>query len=217
IAPFQGTQPAQSYPEIILYSADLTALLALLEKQAKPQLVDWFVNKIRSLHLAGAEFAVIASNTPHMVFEEIQARSPIPLLSIVEATLKKVLSLGLKRPGLLGTGFTMKSDYYQKVFRRQGLEIAVPDAVDQQLIHQRLFTEIELGIIKESTRQELLEVIRRMKEKSAIDSVILGCTELPLILTRDGLGLPFLNTAAIHVESILRYSLGSDSFGEGAI
>jgi aspartate racemase len=143
-----------------------------------------------------------------VVFDEVQERSPLPLISILEETCRKTKEMGFKKPGLLGTGFTMRADFYQKVFSREGLPLAVPEEADIDLIHKRLFTEIELGIIKDSTRQELIEIIGRMVEKHGIDSIILGCTELPLILDKPEYGVPVLNTTQIHVDAIVRECRG---------
>ena len=204
---FRGHVGGKNYPDIIIYSADLTELLEIMEGKSLERLTAWLLARVEALHRAGAEFAVIASNTPHVVFAEVAARSPLPLISIVEATCMKARRLGLQRPGLLGTKFTMQADFFQKPFREQGMEVVVPSAEEQQLIHEKLFTEIELGIIKDETRDSLLAIVKRMIERDAIDSLILGCTELPLILPGDGHGIPFLNTTAIHVESIVRYCL----------
>jgi aspartate racemase len=196
-----------SYPEIIIYSVNLAELMSILEEGNRSKLVDWLVDKTDSLFKAGAAFAVIGSNTPHVVYDEVRSRSPIPMLSIVEETRNKVLSLGLKKPGLMGTKFTMESDFFIKPFSRQGISVILPEKEDQELIHHRLFAEIELGIIKDSTREELLAIVRRMIGRHSIDSLILGCTELPLILTGDKYGIPFLNTTAIHAESVVKYCL----------
>lgn len=197
-----------NYPDIIIYSADLTALLQILEAKALDKLVEWLLDRVEALRRAGAEFAVIASNTPHVVFDEVARRSPLPLLSIVEETCRKAENLGVRRPGLMGTRFTMEADFFRKPFHLRGMSIVVPSAEEQQFIHEKLFSEIELGIIKESTREGLLAIVQKMIERDAIDSLILGCTELPLILVRDEFGIPFLNTTAIHVEGIVRYCLG---------
>jgi len=195
-------------PEIIIYSANLAELMPILANRNRSKLTDWLVEKVESLFRAGAEFAVIGSNTPHLVYNEVRSRAPIPMLSIIEATCNKTLSLGLKKPGLMGTKFTMESDFFQKPFREEGLSVVLPDRKDQELIHNRLFSEIELGIIKDSTREEFLSVVKKMIDRHSIDSLILGCTELPLILTRDEYGIPFLNTTAIHAESIVKYCIG---------
>jgi len=177
----------------------------LVEAGELERLADWLLEKVVALHRAGAEFAVIASNTPHVVFDDIQSKSPVPMLSIVEKTCKKAREKGLKRLGLLGTRFTMESDFYEKAFADKQMALFVPDREERELIHHRLFSEIELGIFKDSTRQELLSIVKKLIERHTIDAVILGCTELPLILTKDEFGIPFLNTTAIHVESIVKF------------
>jgi aspartate racemase len=204
-------RPSPIYPEIIVYSASLTDLMQILGAKDWGKLTDWLVERVEALHRAGAEFAVIGSNTSHIVFEEVRSRSPIAMLSIIEETCKKAQGLGLKKLGLMGTKFTMQSDFFQKPFHKRGMSVVVPGEVDQQLIHDRLFSEIELGIIKDSTRAELLSIVQRMMHKDGIDSVILGCTELPLILDKDEYGIPFLNTTAIHVESIVKYCIGKET------
>ena len=160
-----------------------------------------------SLHKAGAEFAVIGSNTPHVVFDKVRSSSPIPMLSIVEETRKNAQERGLKKLGLLGTSFTMESDFFKKPFGDNKMEVIVPEKADQELIHHRLFSEIELGIFKDS-REELLSIVKKMIDKHYIDALILGCTELPLILDKDEFGIPFLNTTAIHAESIVNFCVG---------
>jgi aspartate racemase len=196
-----------SYPEIIIYSANLTELMGILEAGDWPGLVAWLVARIEALDRAGADFVAIASNTPHIVFEEVLARSPLPLLSIVEETCRRAQGLGLKRPGLMGTKFTMDSDLYQRTFHPNGMPVVVPAPAERKIIQQKLFSEIELGIIRDETRDQLLAIARRMIEQENIDSLILGCTELPLILTTDAYGIPFLNTTAIHISGIVKYCL----------
>ncbi len=205
IGAFKGERTSFDYPEIIIYSAALSKFLQLADGEKWEQLAEWLLDMVKALHRAGAEFTAIASNSPHVVFAEVSSRSPVPMLSIVEAACARAKAMGLRKLGLLGTAFTMKADFYQRVFRDQGLSLVVPEEQDQKLIQDRLFSEIELGIIKDATRQELLAVVKRMIEKQSIDSVVLGCTELPLILDRDELGIPFLNTTAIHAEAIARY------------
>lgn len=105
----------------------------------------------------------------------------------------------------------MESDFYQRLFEANGMGVFVPEKKDQELIHHRLFTEIELGIIKDSTRDELLSIVKKLIDGYRIDALILGCTELPLILNKDEFGIPFLNTTAIHVESIVNYCIGKEA------
>jgi aspartate racemase len=208
IGAFNTKYPDLGYPEIIIYSAELKKLLRLVRTENWPALSDWLLGMISSLHMAGAEFAAIASNTPHIVFDKIRPKSPIPLVSIVEETCRKAREMGLKKIGLMGTKLTMGAGFYKKPFISNGISIIVPGSQEQLVIQHWLFSEIELGIIKDSTREELMMIAKRMVEEDRIDSLILGCTELPLILTESRYGIPFLNTAAIHCESIIRHCIG---------
>ena len=165
IGAFQNNGIGPEYPEIIVYSVNLAELMQILEKQNLSKLADRLVEKVDTLFKAGAEFAVIGSNTPHVVFNEVRSRSPIPMLSIVEATCKKAFYLGLKKPGLMGTKFTMKSDFFHKPFHERGIPVVLPGKEDQELIHHRIFSEIELGIIKDSTREDLLSLALKKKRK----------------------------------------------------
>ena len=211
ISAFHGEQADFGYPEIIIYSANLSSLMKILDAKDWGVLTDWLLEKVIALKKAGAEFAVIGSNTPHIVFDKVRSRSPIPMLSIVEETCKNAQKRGFKKLGLLGTRFTMESDFFKKPFIENEMAVVVPEKADQEVIHHRLLSEIELGIIKDSTREELLSIVKKMIDKHMIDALILGCTELPLILTKDEFGIPFLNTTAIHAESIVKYCIGKET------
>lgn len=196
-----------SNPEIIIYSMDMNSVLDLVAQEQWDALVDLLLDGIEVLQRAGADFGFISANTPHMVFDRVSELSPIPLLSIVEETCRHIRRSGLRKVGLLGTKFTMSSDFYQKACRKDGVQLFVPDEDEQDYIHDKLMTEIELGVFLDETRNGLLGIVRRMIEEDSIEGIILGCTELPLILTKDELGIPFLNTTQIHVEGIIRHYL----------
>ena len=207
IAAFNARYDEMAYPEVIIYSVNIDEFMKFVETKNWPGLSEWLLEKISSIHRAGAQFAVIASNTPHIVFDEIKSKSPIPLLSIVEETCNKAQEMDLKNVGLMGTKLTMEADFYKKPFISKGMSVVVPSEKEQQFIHHKLFSEIELGIFKDSTREELLAIAKRMVDEEGVDALILGCTELPLILTQSKYGIPFLNTTAIHCESIIKYCL----------
>jgi len=207
IAAFNARYDEMTYPEIIIYSVNIDEFMKFVETENWPGLSEWLLEKISSIHQAGAQFAVIASNTPHIVFDEIKSKSPIPLLSIVEETCNKAQEMDLKNVGLMGTKLTMAADFYKKPFVSKGMSVVVPSEEEQQLIHHKLFSEIELGIFKDSTREKLLAIAKRMVDEEGVDALILGCTELPLILTESKYGIPFLNTTAIHCESIIKHCL----------
>lgn len=209
---FRQRESGLAIPEIIIYSADVNILLELAEAREWNKLVEWLVEMVNALHNAGAEFAVIGSNTPHIVFDKVKSMSPLPMLSIVDETCKRASNMKLKKLGLMGTKFTMESDFFQKAFHDAGISIIVPMKDEQQFIHNKIISEIALGIIKNSTRQELLSIAKRMIDEDSIDGLILGCTELPLILEKDEYGIPFLKTTAIHIDSIVDYCIGKNRY-----
>jgi aspartate racemase len=165
-------------------------------------MADYLLEEIGKLARAGANFGLISANTPHIVFDELAPKSPIPLISIVEATCAAAKARGLKKLALFGTRFTMQGTFYPKVFSHEGIELFMPDAKEQAYLHDKYLNELVPGKFLPETRVGLLAIVDRMKAKSNIDGVILGGTELPLIL-RDAEhnGIPFLNTTKIHVEA----------------
>jgi aspartate racemase len=196
------------YPPLLLYSVSLSRMLELQRADRGEELVELLLGAAQALHRGGATLALVASNTPHRYFDELAARSPLPLLSIVEATADRAVALGLRRLGLLGTGFTMAADFYPRVFARRRLSVIVPTPEEQAYIHERIFAELEEGRVVPETRDRFLDIVARLKEQDSIDGVILGCTELPLMFPGDELRLPFLNTSRIHVEAALERLLG---------
>lgn len=202
---FKNEQGIMDYPEIIIYSINLSVFLDLMKAKKYDEIVALLIARLEALKNAGADFAAITANTPHLLFDRIQEKSPIPLISIVEATCDYAAEKGFKKPGLFGTGFTMASDFYQDTFRKQGMEVVVPEDEDRMVINEKLFTEIELGIFKDETRTLLVRHIGKLVQKKGIDSLILGCTEFPLILTEPSYaGIPMLNTTKIHVDAIVK-------------
>jgi aspartate racemase len=209
---FKDSGTALNYPEILIYSVNMSEFIGLMNDNNYSKAATLLLEKINALKKAGADFAAISANTPHLMFNEISKQSPLPLVSIVEATCAGFLRKGLKRPGLIGTGFTMNATFYQDVFKRHNIEVLVPDKDDREVINYKLFTEIELGIFKDETRQLLIDLISKMVQNQSIDSLILGCTEFPLILTEGSYaGIPMLNTTKIHVDAIVKYCLLDDN------
>lgn len=202
IATYQQRRPDGSNPPVIINSIDMQTMLALIASNALDEVTTYLSTAIDTLVRAGADVALLASNTPHVVFDALERRSRIPLISIVEATFDVAKALNLTRVGLLGTRFTMQSAAYPSVFTRRGIMVVVPDAQDQEYVHGKYMSELVRGEYLPETRVGLLAVVERLRRREAIDGVILGGTELPLIL-RDvaEVGIPFLDTGRIHVES----------------
>src|SRR5438094_1093420 len=165
-------------------------------------MADYLLEAIGKLARAGADFGVISANTPHIVFDDVAPKSPIPLISIVEATCAAAKTRGLKRLALFGTRYTMQANFYPKVFSREGIELVVPDLEDQEYIHDKYLNELVPGKFLPETRDGLLAIIDRMQARSGIDGVILAGTELPLILRdADHKGIPLLDTTKIHCQA----------------
>ena len=202
IALYRERQRDGSYPEFIINSVDLKKGLDFMAESNLTGMADYLLEEIGKLARAGANFGLISANTPHIVFDELAPKSPIPLISIVEATCAAAKARGLKKLALFGTRFTMRGTFYPKVFSREGIELVMPDAKEQDYLHDKYLNELVPGKFLSETRAGLLAIVDRMKAKSNIDGVILAGTELPLILRdADHNGIPFLNTTKIHVEA----------------
>jgi aspartate racemase len=204
IAMHRAQHPDGNEPSIIINSISLKQARGLVEEQRYPELIELFVKELRRLAAAGADFALLAANTAHIVFDDVERVSPIPLISIVQATADAARESGFKRLGLMGTRYTMQASFFPQVFARNQMQIHVPNENEQAYIHEKYFGELVNGVFLEETRKRLTEIISSMKDRHDIQAVILGGTELPLIL-RDGevASVPSLDTTQIHVEAAL--------------
>ncbi len=205
-----------SYPPVLINSINLKKLLDLVEAREHTRVTEFLVAELLKLASAGADLALVAANTPHIVFDELRDKCPIPLVSIVEATCEAARTLGLKRVGLFGTTFTMQGGFYQSVFSKQGVALIVPEQEEQAYIHDKYLNDLVKGIILPETRAGLLAIVDRMIKDDAMDGLILGGTELPLILKDTTYrGIPFLDTTKIHVKSAVTrlWSLEASALG----
>ena len=208
IAAYREQQPDGSAPSIIINSIDLQKALRMLDSNDLDALVHYLTAEIRRLAGAGADFAVLSANTPHIVFDELRSQSPIPLISIVEATRDAAKASGLTTLALFGTRFTMQGRFFPDVFSREGIRLVVPELNEQNYIHEKYFGELVKGVFLPETRQRLLAIVDRMKEKEDIGAVILAGTELPLLLrSANKATVPFLDTTQIHVQAIVKQLL----------
>ncbi len=191
-----------SYPPIIINSIDVENALRLINRSDLPGLAEYFVAAIQQLAGAGADFALLSANTPHVVFNEVSSVSPLPLISIVEATCKEVKSRGLKTVSLLGTRFTMSGGFYPEVFEKHGIAVVPPSQQEQAYIHDKYINELIKGVFLPETRDRLQEIIAIQKQRDGVQGAILGGTELPLILREKSVaGIPLFDTTQIHVRA----------------
>lgn len=202
IALYRERKPDGHYPQFVINSIDLQKGVDFLDVNDLAGMTDFLLSEIEKLPRAGAEFGIIAANTPHIVFDEVKARSPIPFISIVQAACDHAKKRNFKRLALFGTRYTMQANFYQKVFAREGIELVTPEPEDQDYIHEKYFAELVPGVFRPETRKGLLAIVDRMKAKIDIEGVLLAGTELALILcgeSHDGVAL--LDTGKIHCHA----------------
>ena len=189
---------------IIINSIDMHKMLGMIAAANFPQVTEYLIAELQRVERAGADLALIAANTPHIVFDEISRRTSIPLVSIVEAACDAALNLNLNRLGLFGTKFTMQATFYAEAFSRKSIALVMPNQQEQDYIYNKYMNELGNGIFLPETRQKLLAIAQALKIREHIDGLILAGTELPLIL-RDcnELGIPVLDTTRIHVDAAI--------------
>jgi aspartate racemase len=193
-----------SSPSILIDSLDVDRGLRLVEHD-RPALVEYLSASLNRLAAAGADFAAMAANTPHVVFDELAAHSPIPIVSIVEACAEEAQRRGLRRLGLLGTRFTMEGRFYPNVFKRRKMSIVSPNNEERTWIHDRYVGQLLKGEFLDETRNGVIAVIKRLRDEEKIDGVILGGTELTLLLSAPVVAdIPALDTTALHVAAIVK-------------
>lgn len=208
IALYREQKPDESYPSIIINSIDLQRMLDLIAANDLSSVTDYLAGEVQKLARAGADFGLLAAGTPHIVFDSIRSQSEIPLLSIVEVTCDAAKAMGLHRVGLFGTRLTMQGHFYSDVFSKSEIQIIVPSDSEQLYIHERYFAELVKGIVLEETRQRLLLIVKRMRETEGIGGLILGGTELSMILRGAALDIPILDSTQLHVKRIVAELIG---------
>ena len=204
---YQARRPDGSQPLIVINSIDLQTGIRLVSAAAKGEVepfVAFMAAEVDKLARAGATFGFFAANTPHLAFDAIQARVSIPLVSIAAATAEDAHRRGLRHLGLLGTRFTMEAGFYARELGHHGIRVVAPDEPDRGWVHDHYLGELTRNIFRPETRDGMRAVIDRLRTGHGIDGVVLGGTELPLLL-RDGapLPIPALDTTQIHVAALL--------------
>jgi aspartate racemase len=190
-------------PHILINSIDVNRVLDLAGLDDPAKLTAYLHEAVDALTRAGAALAFFAANTPHVVFDQVQRRASIPLVSIVIATCQAARATKLGRLGLLGTRFTMEGRFYPDVFTAAGLTVVVPPPADREYVHEKYVSELVPGRFLADTRAGFMEVIERMRQRDGIDGLILGGTELPLLLREVAPPVPFLDTTRIHVDAVV--------------
>ena len=190
-------------PDIVIESVDFRRAWRYVESKNYDSLAEYLTEKAECLKKAGAEITALTAVTMHAVYDTITERTAMPLVSIPNTVCEYAKKCGYERLGLLGTALTMDSDYMKTPFINAGTAVFVPHEDERALVAKRIFEELENGIVKESTLSELCAVIDNMKKEHDIDAVILGCTELPLILNSENSPVPCIDAVDVHIEKLL--------------
>jgi aspartate racemase len=191
------------YPEIVIYSLNFQRFTDLEDSGDTRAYVQEIVTGIHALQGAGADFVLMAANSPHAVFDLVQEQANVDLLSIVDVTLDDAQKRGMKTLLLLGVQFTMQSSFYRQACTARGIHLLVPTEEEQDEISRIIFEELTIGQVLPKSKARLLDIVGRYK----VDGVILGCTELPLILGPEDTTVPVLNTLALHAEAALDHAM----------
>ncbi len=193
------------YPEILIYSVNFQKYVDWQHGGRWEAAAEDMASALEALRAAGADFGIIATNTMHIVFEQVQAKVGMPLVSIVDATGEAIQEAGLKTVGLLGTVFTMRERFYRDGLARRGIRVLVPDTADQERINRVIYDELCRGEIRDASRAVFLEIVETLRQRGA-EGIILGCTEIPLLLRQHDCELPLFDTTIIHAEKALSYA-----------
>lgn len=194
-------------PDIVIESVDFRKAWNFVSSGRYDLLKDYLADKIKCLKNSDAEVISLTAVTMHMVYEELVKETGVSLISIPKSVCKEAKAKGYKKLLLLGTIFTMEQDYMKKDFLEAGIEVFIPDEDDRKLVAKRIFEELELGIVKESTLSEFQNIIDKMRSQYGVEAVVLGCTELPLLLNSNNCSIPCLDSVEIHINDLINEAL----------
>jgi aspartate racemase len=203
---YQQLRGDHAYPEIVIYSVSFQRFKDWMDAEDWTSIEHELRLALRKLAQGGAGFAVMATNTMHLMFDRLQRDSPIPLISIVEATSDAIDAAGFRTVGLLGTRFTMEKGFYVEGLARRGIRALVPGKAERDDIHEVIMEELARGILRDESRRRYLTIIDRLAAEGA-EGFVLGCTEIPLLVRPDDTPLPLFDTAVIHAEAALARAL----------
>jgi len=191
----------------IMYSVEFAEIEALQHQGRWDELASIMIEAARSLEKGGADFVIICTNTMHKLYDEVQANIKIPMLNIADATAEKIKTEGIDRIALLGTRFTMEEDFYKgRLVDKYGLDVIIPSTEQMEIVHRVIYDELCTGIIKPDSKQKYAEIIKLLVAEGA-GGVILGCTEIGLLVKPEDSTVPLFDTTEIHAEAAVKYAL----------
>lgn len=195
----------------IMYSVDFAEVEELQHQDRWEEAAQLMIEAAQSLERAGADFVVLCTNTMHKLADQIQSNIRIPFLHIADATAQKIQDAGFRKIGLLGTRFTMEHDFYKgRLIDNFGLDVLVPDSEDREMIHRVIYDELCLGVVKQESREQYIRVMEKLVQAGA-EGIILGCTEIELLVHDGDSRVPLFPTTTIHAVAAVEYALSQDS------
>jgi aspartate racemase len=194
------------YPEILIYSVSFQPYVDWPAEGHWGRVAEGLSAAAQRLEAAGAECIVIATNTMHIVVDEVQAAVSVPVLSLLDAVGDAIRSRGLRVAGLLGTRFTMEKAFYADALAEKGIRVLVPGAEERRFVDGVIYQELVVGQVREASRRRFVEIIEGLAARGA-QGVILGCTEIPLLVREQDIDVPLFDTTLIHAEAALAYAL----------
>lgn len=191
----------------ILYSVDFAEIETLQQQNRWPEAAHLLVAAGQSLERAGADFVVLCTNTMHKLADAIQAKIRLPLLHIADATAQKIKATGLSKVGLLGTRFTMEHDFYKgRLLDKYGLTVMTPNSSERETIHRVIYDELCRGMVKPASREQYIRIMDRLVQ-AGVEGIILGCTEIELLVHDEDSRVPLFPTTRIHAIAAVDYAL----------
>ena len=203
---YEATFGDVGYPEIIIYSVSFQAFRNWMDQGDWNAIADGLIDGVRRLHLAGSDFAVMATNTMHIVFDKVQTSSPIPLLSIIDAVAESIVKEGVETVGLLGTIFTMEKAFYIDALAKYGIKTLVPERPEREYIQKIIRTQLTRGLTRPDTLARFQNIIEELTEKGA-GGIILGCTEIPLLVSTENTNAKLFDSTRIHADKALDFAI----------
>jgi aspartate racemase len=198
------------YPEIIIYSVSFQQYEDWMMAGQWDALAQGLIEAAHRLEAAGAELIMIATNTMHLVFDQVQAQVHVPMVSLLDAVGQAIQERGFRTVGLLGTRMTMEEPFYRQAMAAQGIHVLVPDKEDRLFVNRAIFEELVVGLLRPETRDRYVGIISGLAARGA-EGVVLGCTEIPMLVTDQDTDVPLFDTTTIHAEAVLRAALRTDS------
>ena len=193
--------------KVVLYSVDFAEVESQQHEGRWDDLTRLMIDAAQRVERAGAEVLVICTNTMHKMADDVQGKIRIPVLHIVDAAAEAIKSRSIKKVGLLGTRFTMEQDFYkQRLIRNHGLEVIIPEEKEREAIHRILYNELCLGEIKEQSKGTFRAIIAGLKARGA-QGIVLGCTEIPILVSQDDYRIPLFDTTTLHARAAVDFAL----------